>query len=350
MDLDFSQDQDELRAGVRSVLENESPPALARSIAETGARPDALWKHMVELGWPALTVPEAAGGIGLGAVELAVLCEELGRAVAPGPLLATVAGFVPIVRECASAPQAAALLGPIADGERRGTFAHRASAELSGATLTGTADWVLDGDIVDDIALVAGDAVVVVPREACTVEPIAAFDPTRGAARLRFDGVRVEPDAVLANPSTVRIERALEEFTVALACEMVGTAQQVFDIALAYAKERHQFGVPIGSFQAIKHKFADLAVLLERARATAYFAALTIAEDDEQRSVAASVAKAAAGDLAERSNKEGIQVLGGIGYTWEHDMHLYVRRLTTDAALLGGIREHRARIAAALFG
>jgi alkylation response protein AidB-like acyl-CoA dehydrogenase len=132
---------------------------------------------------------------------------------------------------------------------------------------------------------------------------------------------------------------------VAVALETVGTCQAIFDIALDYAKVRHQFGVPIGSFQAIKHKFADMLVALEKARATAYFAALTIAEDDDRRALAASMAKAAAGDCQRLVAQEGVQVLGGIGYTWEHDMHLYVKRAKTGDALLGTARQHRARVA-----
>jgi alkylation response protein AidB-like acyl-CoA dehydrogenase len=129
---------------------------------------------------------------------------------------------------------------------------------------------------------------------------------------------------------------------------MVGTSQAIFDITLDYAKERQQFGVPIGSFQAIKHKFADMAIAVERARATGYFAALTIAEDDERRAIAASTAKAAAGDCQQRLAKEGIQIHGGIGYTWEHDMHLYVRRVKTNAQLFGTTADHHASIAALL--
>ncbi|MFZ4585785.1 MAG: acyl-CoA dehydrogenase family protein [Acidimicrobiia bacterium] len=362
MDLDFTAEQDELRAGIRAVLEKESPPTLARAIVEHTGDAAPLWHQMVELGWPALTVPESAGGLGLGAIELAVLCEELGRAITPGPLLSTVAGFIPMVRECGTEAQIARFLEPVANGERAGAlawFGGAGAVTLTTAgdcyTLSGSHQWVLDGSIADDIAVIAhidgsdAVAVVVVPRDACTVTPIQPFDASRAVATVAFDNVTISADAMLANANATTVARALEEFTVAVACEMVGTAQQIFDIILAYAKERHQFGVPIGSFQAIKHKFADLAVLLERARACAYFAALTIAEDSPQRAVAASVAKAAAGDLADRADKEGIQVLGGIGYTWEHDMHLHVRRLTTDALLLGDSADHRARIADTLF-
>ena len=133
--------------------------------------------------------------------------------------------------------------------------------------------------------------------------------------------------------------------TTALAVETVGAAQTIFDVTLAYAKQREQFGVPIGSFQAIKHKFADMLIALERARATGYFAALTIAEDDDRRALATSTAKAAAGDCAALLAKEGIQIHGGIGYTWEHDMHLYVRRVKSSALLFGNAAQHRARVA-----
>ena len=150
-----------------------------------------------------------------------------------------------------------------------------------------------------------------------------------------------DPDASAA-PA---LRRALEEATVALALEMVGTAQTIFDITLEYAKQREQFGVPIGSFQAIKHKFADMMIALERARSLGYFAALTIAEDDPRRTSATSVAKAAAGDCQRLLAKEGIQIHGGIGYTWEHDMHLYVRRIKSGEPLFGTSAWHRARIA-----
>jgi alkylation response protein AidB-like acyl-CoA dehydrogenase len=144
------------------------------------------------------------------------------------------------------------------------------------------------------------------------------------------------------------LRRAIEEATLGVALEMVGTAQAIFDTSIEYAKQRVQFGVPIGSFQAIKHKFADMVIALERARSTGYFAALTIAEDDPRRHLATSVAKAAAGDCQRLLAKEGIQIHGGIGYTWEHDMHLYVKRVKSDEQLFGTAANHRARLATAL--
>lgn len=370
MRLDFTTEQDELRAGVRALLERECPMSAVRALAEHGTPLEELWAHMVELGWPALTIPESADGLGLGFVEVAVVAEELGRAVAPGPWLPTVSQFVPAVREVAGEAAPRDLLAGVASGERTGTLA---IAEATGSfdvadvetvvepvgegwRLHGSKHYVLEGDAVTDTVVVgrlpdtAGDegiTAVLVPIGALVTERIASFDRTRAVVRLRAEGVVVPGDAVLGEPGAAApaVRRALEEATTALTLEMVGTAQTIFDVILTYAKERHQFGVPIGSFQAIKHKFSDMYVLLERARALAYFATATIAEDDERRASATSMAKAAVGDAQRRIAKEGIQVLGGIGYTWEHDMHLYVRRLKSGNALFGTEDEHLARIA-----
>jgi alkylation response protein AidB-like acyl-CoA dehydrogenase len=177
---------------------------------------------------------------------------------------------------------------------------------------------------------------------------LEAFDGSRRLVHATLDGGQGERDRVLGDPdasAAPALRRAVEEATVCLALEMVGTAQTIFDITLEYAKQREQFGVPIGSFQAIKHKFADMIVSVERARATGYFAALTIAEDDARRTTATSVAKAAAGDCQRLLGKEGIQIHGGIGYTWEHDMHLYVKRPKSLEPLFGSATTHRAHIA-----
>jgi alkylation response protein AidB-like acyl-CoA dehydrogenase len=369
--LDFTPEQDELRDGMRAMLTNECPMALVREVFEKGIRPDALWAHMVELGWPALTVPETAGGLGLGAVELAVVVEELGRVMAPGPFLATVTEFAAVVHEVGDDAQRHRFLGTVAAGETTGALAiaegsgsfdpaqvtATATTDGDDVVLAGTKHFVLDGATADEVAVVArapgttgddGLGAYVVPGSQLAAEPIAALDRSRPIATVALDHVRVPRDRVLGVPgeaSAPGLRRAVEEATVALALEIVGTCQTIFDVSLEYAKHREQFGVAIGSFQAIKHKFADMAILLERARATGYFAALTIAEDDDRRSIATSMAKAAAGDAQARIAKEGIQVHGGIGYTWEHDMHLWVRRVTSNAALFGTAAEHRARVA-----
>ena len=370
MHLEFTAEQDELRAGVRTMLARECPISLVREVVEKGATPDALWAQMVELGWPALTVPEPAGGLGMGAVELAVVVEELGRVLAPGPFVPTVTQFAPVVAEAGSAEQQARFLGGVAAGEITGALAFveddgsidagrlssTAAPDGDGFVLEGAKAMVLEAATADEVAVVTrvrgtdGDDVgaFVVPRGEVRVDPIDAFDASRPLARVTLDGVRVGADRVLGGPgpdTAAAVRRAVEVATTALAVETVGAAQSIFDITLAYAKQREQFGVPIGSFQAIKHKFADMLVALERARATSYFAALTIAEDDDRRSLAASIAKAAAGDCAALLAKEGIQIHGGIGYTWEHDMHLYVRRVKTNSILFGNAGQHRARVA-----
>jgi alkylation response protein AidB-like acyl-CoA dehydrogenase len=369
--LEFTPEQDELRDGVRTVLTGECPMSLVREVVEKGTAADALWSRMVALGWPALTVPESAGGLGMGAVELAVVVEELGRAVAPGPFVPTVTQFAPVVAEAGTPEQQHALLGAVAAGELTGTLALvESSGDLEPAHVTATADpdgtgfvlhgaksMVVEATAADQIAVVArvrgtdgddGVGAFVVPRVEVGVEPVEALDASRPLAHMTLDGVRVDSDRVVGEPgpgSAAAIRRAVEVAVTALAVEIVGAAQAIFDVTLEYAKQREQFGVPIGSFQAIKHKFADMLVALERARATSYFAALTIAEDDDRRSLAASMAKAAAGDCAALLAKEGIQIHGGIGYTWEHDMHLYVRRVKSNATLFGNAAEHRARVA-----
>jgi alkylation response protein AidB-like acyl-CoA dehydrogenase len=371
MELEFSEEQDELRDGVRSVLARECPMSLVRDVVEKGVAPDALWSQMVALGWPALTVAEDAGGLGLGLVELAVVVEELGRVLAPGPFLPTVTQFAPAVREAGSSEQGARFLGAVAAGRLTGALAVTegggsydparvgAAATPDGAAfvLAGTKEAVMGAAGADEIVVAArlpattdddGVGAFVVAREQVTVEPVESLDLTRGLARVTLDDVRVEADRVLGEPgppTAAGLRRAVEEATAALAIETVGTCQAIFDVTLEYAKQREQFGVPIGSFQAIKHKFADMLIALERARATGYFAALTIAEDDDRRSLAVASANATAGDCARLLAKEGIQIHGGIGYTWEHDMHLYVRRVRAGAALFGSATQHRGRVA-----
>jgi alkylation response protein AidB-like acyl-CoA dehydrogenase len=377
LELDFTPDQDELRATVRTVLTAECSPASVRELVEARVAgktvaADALWGHMVELGWPALTVPESAGGLGFGAVELAVVAEELGRALAPGPLLPTIGQFVPVLVALGTAEQQDRFLAPVAADGMAGTLAlaesagsfDPASVAATAApngdgsyTLSGTKDGVLEVPAASEIVVVArtpgssgdeGVGAFVVPADALTVSPVPALDATRLVATVTLDGVTVDADRVLGSPGPATAEalrRAVRTATMVTAVEAVGTAQQAFDISLAYAKEREQFGVPIGSFQSMKHKLTDLFVLLERAQALGYFAALTIAEDDDRATISTSMAKAAAGDAAQRIAKEGIQIHGGIGYTWEHDMHLYVRRLQSSTALFGGPSLHRQLVA-----
>ncbi|MDQ1433914.1 MAG: hypothetical protein QOF59_730 [Actinomycetota bacterium] len=371
MELELTADQEELRDSIRAVLSRESPVGLARRVVDDGSRPDALSATLAELGWSGLTVPESDGGIGLGMIEAGILAEEVGRVIAPGPLLATVTQFVPAVREIGTPEQRARFLGAVAAGEISGSLAiaeQRGSFDPAAVTATVVLDdthaalagekrFVVEGDAVDELVVVArepgtsgddGVHTLVVPVASVRTRPVHALDGSRRLAHVDLDGVRVERDRLLGDgraTSAPALRRAIEEATVAAALEIVGIAQTIFDVTLEYAKQREQFGVPIGSFQAIKHKFADMIVSLERARATGYFAALTIAEDDPRRTSATSVAKVAAGDCQRLLGKEGIQIHGGIGYTWEHDMHLYVKRAKSLEPLFGSSTTHRAHIA-----
>ena len=357
MELDFTADQEELRASVRAVLDREWPIANVRAMAEGDATSlTGLWKTLSSLDWPALALPEEHGGVGLGFVELAVLAEELGRVVAPGPLLPTLTQFVPAVEVAGGADDLAAVAGG-----RSGTLAvaedgrwdlHEVATEATATgdafALRGTKTHVFDANVVDAIAVVARVAaagelglVLVAPADAGMRVP-PPVDGSRFLVTLVFEDT---PAHLVGTAPVDAFERVLDEATVALALEMVGTCQAIFDMTLQYAKDRHQFGVSIGSFQAVKHKLADMLVAIERARATCYFAAATIAEDDPRRRVAASMAKAAAGDAQRLVAQDGIQLHGGIGYTWEHDLHLYVKRVKTSEPLFGSSAVHRGRIA-----
>ena len=370
MELELSDDQQALQESVRAVLEGECPTSLVRGVVEEGKRADALWARMVELDWPALTIPEAYGGLGLGFVELAVVAEQLGRVIAPGPFLATATQFVPAVMAAGTPEQAGRFLGAVAKGTLVGTLAVAEAAgsfevdaltttarrDGEGFVLDGEKHFVFDADVADEI-VVAGRApgssgaqgigLFVVPAESVDVEPMPGLDASRTYAVVRLRDVVVSADRALggADDSGAVLRRVVQEATVALSAELVGTCQAIFDMVRAYVSEREQFGVKVGSFQAIKHKMANMYVALESARATTYFAAAAIAEEDERREVAVAMAKASVGDCQKLIAQEGIQCLGGIGYTWEHDMHLFVKRAKAGAALFGTGAQHLEHLA-----
>ncbi|MHB1503133.1 MAG: acyl-CoA dehydrogenase family protein [Acidimicrobiales bacterium] len=391
MDLELTAEQGALRDVLRSVLEAQCPVSLARSIVESDVEGIAsrdgriqttvageLWARMAELDWPALTVPRPYGGVGLGTVELAVMSEELGRALAPGPLAATVSQFVPAVVGGGNDAQRHRFLQPVAREGMAGTLAVaeesgswvpeaiRATARRvdSGYALEGVKHYVFDAGTVSEIVVAArvgsgvgpagvgpaGISLFVVPRQAVKVVPMANLDASRQYATVVLGGVEVGEDRLLGVPGhgEAALDRALQVATVALSAEMVGTCQAIFDTVHAHVTSREQFGVKIGSFQAIKHKLADMYVALESARALAYYAALAVAEDDPGQGLAVAMAKAAAGDCQRLIALEGIQCLGGIGYTWEHDMHLYVKRVKASAGMFGTAAEHRERVASLL--
>jgi alkylation response protein AidB-like acyl-CoA dehydrogenase len=386
MDLELSEDESDLRDNVRAVLAGVCPPAVVRAVYEGKGNGTTTWAKMVELGWPALAIPEEHGGLGMGFVEVAIVAEELGRAVAPGPFLATVTQYAPAVRalgglgalgDAGPAPALVIdLLGRVAAGESTGTVALAESGRwepsavaavatetADGWALHGTKDAVLDGAEADEVLVVAraesatgssgpdGLGAFVVPRSAlaAAARTRLVIDPTLPLADLVLDGVVVPPDRVLAAPGTAGVAEALDragqEAAIALAASTVGACRAIFEQTVEYAKVREQYGRPIGSFQALKHRMADMYLAVERATALCYYAALTVAEEDPRRAEAASMAKAAAGECQQLVVEDGLQLHGGIGMTWEHDLHFLLKRAKAGDALYGNARHHRARLA-----
>ncbi len=370
MDLEFSSEQEELRSSVRSFLDKECTLGVVRHVVETGEAPTELWASMVSLDWPALAVAEEHGGIGLTFVETAVVVEELGRCAAPGPLLTTISQFAPMVREAGTTAQAEHFLSEVAAGARTGAVAladhprrwalddvtMRAERAEGGWVLEGTKLGVMTGLGVDEVAVVAraGDGVgaFVVPAAEAGLTAVHSLDASRPLSTASLGRVLVPDDRALGDPgsaaTTRAVARAIEEATAALALETVGACDALFQMVLAYVKDRKQFGVSVGSFQAIKHKMSNMFLAVERARSLCYFAVAAIAEDTPSRSRAVAMAKAASDECQREVCGESLQSFGGIGFTWEHDGHLLLKRAEADGALFGGSAEHSLTVAASL--
>ena len=362
MDFEFTDEQLDLRDNARKLLESACPPATVRAVFDGQDDGTDLWTTLVDLDWPGVGLPEAHGGLGFGILEVGILVEELGRVVAPGPFVPTITQLTPLVREAGSSFR----LDDIAHGRCTGTLAlaedgqWRLDAVRTVARRAGHG-WVLDGvkthvvhgATADEIAVVArgdeGLGAFVVPGTDVRATGRHVIDPTLPMAAVTLEGVQVTGERVLIEPGNPAAEttigRALEESTVAMALSTVATCRTIFEVTLDYAKHREQFGKPIGSFQALKHRLADCYLAVERASALSYFAALTIAEDDPRRSVAASMAKAAAGECQRLVTRDGLQLHGGIGFTWENDLHFALKRAKAGDLLFGNAASHRARLA-----
>ncbi len=353
MDFELTDEQHALQEVVHDLVERDCPATLLRAVFEGKDDGSSFWKTLVSNDWPGLAIDEADGGSGATAVELIIAIEQLGWGGDPTPYLATTTQYVPLVQECGTEAQRHELLEAVCSG---GTGAAAFSADTVSATadgdgwlLSGTATDVMDADRADRIAVVAstgdGLGVFVVPADAVSVTRQPSFDPALHVATVTFDGARVGAEGALTGTDDVAasVVRAGELAVTGLSALMVGACQRAFEIVLDHIKQRHQFGVPIGSFQAVKHMAVDVYVVIERARALAQFAALAIAEDDERRNLAPSLAKAAAGDCQRLTAKHGIQLFGGLGYTWENDVQLYVKRAKAGELLFGTTKDHRAQ-------
>jgi alkylation response protein AidB-like acyl-CoA dehydrogenase len=319
MDFDLTEDQREIKNVARELLTARSPFAKVREAAEAAQYDDALWREIVELGWPGIAVAEEHGGQGLGAVELAVLLEELGYACAATPFLA-------------ASVAAAVIQAGGTDEQRRRWLPGLISGELRAGL--GSAELVVDGDAADVVVLLDDDGARLLEGAGADIEPLVAIDPTRRFATVRGEGEALGADA----PDRVR---------TAIAAEVVGVCQRALEMTLAYVKERKQFGVPVGSFQAVSHRCAQMLLHTESARSAAYYAAWAADAEPARLGEAAALAAAAGAAGAREVPASAIQAHGGIGFTWEADVHWLYKRGEVDRALLGGAKRHHAALARA---
>jgi alkylation response protein AidB-like acyl-CoA dehydrogenase len=328
MNFELTDDQRSIQRTARDFLAASYPPEEIRRLAYDTPRgfTDEGWARICELGWPALLVAEEHGGLGLGVVELAVVQEELGAALAPSPFLSTVVAAA-LIADAGSDAQRDHWLPALAAGETRGTV----------ATLRENGGWsaVPDADGAEVIVARDGERWALVTDS--RAEAVEALDPTRKLWRVQAEG---DLEAMPGDGS-----RARDIAAVALAAESAGVARRAMDMGVQYAKEREQFGRPIGAYQAVSHACAQMLLEVEGARSTALYAAWALDHEPESGPLAASMAKAYASDAGWRVPAASLQVHGGIGFTWEHDLHLWLKRGKANAYLWGDAREHRARVA-----
>ena len=325
MDFGFSDEQRAIKETAREMLANRSPLAKVRQAAESRTYDDALWREICELGWPGIAIAEEHGGQGLGMVELAILCEELGYACAATPFLSNASAGI-FIERAGSDRQRERWLAGIASGEGRGAAAFQPRSN----------DLVPDAEGATALVLNDGDRAVVVGGSDAQIEPVELIDATRSYANV---------SASAGDPLPGEVEAAADRSVVALAAELTGIAQRALEIAVEYANERQQFGRPIGAYQAVSHRCAGMLYETEEARSLTYYAAWCADAEPESLPLAASMAKARASEAAWRVTNNAIQVLGGIGFTWEHDIHFLLKRAKVGAELLGDARLHRERVA-----
>jgi alkylation response protein AidB-like acyl-CoA dehydrogenase len=354
MSFEFSDDQRAIKSTAHEFLEARYRSETIRELAddERGFT-DEQWRELAELGWPGVIVPEEHGGLGLGAVALVVIVEEMGYALAPSPFFSSVCAALLLVAAGTDA-QRERWLEPFASGEARGTVAvwdehagwapDHSEVEAGSGTLSATKIAVPDASSADVLVVSGADGghFLLDPRgPGVSVRAEKELDPTRKLFTVALDGAPAEP--LIHDPDAV--SHAYATIVTALAAENVGVAQRAMEMAVAFAKDRKQFDRPIGSYQAVSHRCAQMLLEVESARSLAYGAAWAIDHEPQSAARAASMAKAYAGDAGFRVAASALQVHGGIGFTWEHDLHFFLKRATANAHAFGDSRWHRDRVA-----
>ena len=374
MDFAFTEEQEELRASARDFLAAHSSSEQVRTAmqSELGYDPQ-VWKQIgAELGWPSVIIPEEFGGLGLGYVELIALLEGMGSALLCAPFFSSVCLGANALLVGGSEEQKKEYLPGIAEGQTRATLAFteangrwdasgiEASARREGGdyVLSGKKSFVLDGHCADLLVVAArregttgeaGISLFALPAAARGVErrALPTMDQTRRQAEIELRDVRVPGSALMGQEGEGwgALSKTLALAAVALSAEQVGGAQRCLDMSVEYAKQRVQFGRPIGSFQAIKHKCADMLVQVESARSASYYAGCVAAEDGAELPLLASLAKAYCSDAYFACAANAIQIHGGVGFTWEYDVHLYFKRAKSSESFLGDAAYHREQVA-----
>jgi alkylation response protein AidB-like acyl-CoA dehydrogenase len=365
MDLRFSKDQEQIQKEARLFLKKECPMEYVREMFEDESGfSDKIWAKMAELGWMGIRIPEAYGGVGLGLLDLCLVVEEMGRALLPGPYFSTVVLAAEMLMEAGSQAQKQEHLTKIAAGEERGTLAlmepdggadpgfiqMTAGKDGNGYVLNGTKLFTPDAHTSDFIICTAKTSAGVDPTEGITlfllgakteglsITPLKTMDGTRKQCEVQFKNVKVSSDSIVGevNKGWGPLQRVLSRASVCLCAENTGAAQKCMEVAVDYAKERHQFGVPIGAFQAVKHKCADMLPGVEGSRGLLYYAAWALEEEDPvTASLAAAAAKTFSANALRDISTDTIQVLGGVGFTWEYDVHFYMKRAKANQVMLG---------------
>jgi alkylation response protein AidB-like acyl-CoA dehydrogenase len=327
VNFDLNDEQQEIKSTAKEFLANRFKPEKVRELSESRSYDDSLWKEIAELGWPGIAIAEDDGGQGLGIVELVVLLEESGFACAPSPLLGS-AGAALVISAAGSDEQRSEWLPKLASGEATGAF--------GGIGADGESTLFCDLPTADVVVTFDGDGALVAPASEVEFEPFEAIDATRSYGLVSDSGGE-------RMPGDTDVGR--DRLAIAIAAELTGIAQRTMEMAVDYARERKQFDRPIGAYQAVSHRCAAMLLATEESRSLTYYAAWAADAEPESLPLAAAMAAARAGDAGWEVPASALQVLGGIGFTWEHDLQFWLKRGRVAGRMLGTPREHRERVA-----